>query len=120
MQKIIALSVTEAKLFAATQCAQDMLYVMHVLEGAGLKERKPLILKMDNKGEIDLINNYSVGGRTKQINVRQYFLHELKEKEIVKMTWIAGAENCTDLFTKNLSGPLFEKHAATFISEKTV
>ena len=107
-------------MLSATQCAQDMLYIMHVLEGAGLKVRKPLMLKMDNKGAIDLINNYSVGGRTKHIDIRQYFLRKLKEKEIVKTTWIADAENCSDLFTKNLSGPLFEKHAATFISEKSV
>ena len=33
MQKTTALSVMEAELFAATQCAQDMLYVMHVLNG---------------------------------------------------------------------------------------
>ena len=120
MQKIIALSVTEAKLFAATQCAQDMRYVMHILEGAGLKVKKPLELRVDNKGAIDLINNYSIGGRTKQIDVHQYFLRDLKENNIIKTTWIPGEENCSDLFTKNLSSPLFKKHAATFVSKKCV
>ena len=34
MQLCVTLSVTEAELVAATQCAQDMLYVMRVLESA--------------------------------------------------------------------------------------
>ena len=40
MKKIIALSVTEAELFSGTQCAQDMLYLMHIIEGMELKVKK--------------------------------------------------------------------------------
>ena len=120
MQKTTALSVTEAELFAATQCAQDMLNVMHVLNGMSLKVRKPLYLKIDNKGAIDLINNYSVGGRTKHIDVRQYFLRKLREQKVIKVIWIPSKTNYSDLFTKNLHGPLFEKHAATFVMEKLI
>ena len=101
MQKTIALSVAEAELFAATQCAQDMLYVMHILNGIGLKVREPLFLKMDNKGAIDLINNYSVGGRTKHVDMCQYFLRELRKKKVIKVIWLA-----------------FEKHTKTFVLKK--
>ena len=68
-QTSVTLSVTEAELVSATQCAQDMLFIMRVLESVGLKVQKPMILKVDNKGAVDLANNWSIGGRTQHIEV---------------------------------------------------
>ena len=67
MQKIVALSVTEAETIAAVQCAQDMLYTKRVLEGMGLQVELPMILKVDNSGAVDLANNWTAGGRTRHI-----------------------------------------------------
>jgi hypothetical protein len=55
------------------------LYSMRVVESLGLKVKKPMILEIDNKGAVDIPNNWSVGGRTKHINTQFYFLRELKE-----------------------------------------
>ena len=73
---------TEAELAAATQCAQDMLFVMRVMESIGLKVHKPMILEVDNKGAKDLTHNWSVGGRTRHVNVREWFLRDLKEEGV--------------------------------------
>ena len=120
MQKIVTLSVTEAKFVSGTQCAQTMLYVMHIVQDMQLKVRKPMTLMMDNKGAINLANNYSMGGRTKHMDVHQYFLRYLKEQGMIQTEWIEGENNCSDIFTKNLQGPLFEKHAQNFVSEMEV
>jgi hypothetical protein len=72
-QKSVTLSVTEAELVAATQCAQDMLFNLRILESMGLKVKKPMILEINNKGAVDLTHNWSVGGRTQHVEVRQYF-----------------------------------------------
>ena len=114
---IVALSVTEAELFAATQCAQDMLFEMRILNSMGLKVKLPMTLEVDNKGAKDLINNWSIGGRTRHIEVKQYFLRELKEAGIIEIKWTSGDDMTSDLFTKNLSGPTFEKHASKFVGE---
>jgi hypothetical protein len=116
-QKSVTLSVTEAELVAATQCAQDMLFNMRIIESMGLKVRKPMILEIDNKGAVDLTHNWSVGGRTRHVEVRQYFLRDLKEEDVIVAKWISGDSNSSDLFTKNLPGPLFEKHTATYCGE---
>jgi hypothetical protein len=76
MQSIVALSVTEAELFAATNNAQDMLYTKRIIESLGLNVQLPMILEVDNKGAIDLVNSYSVGGRTRHVETRQYFLRQ--------------------------------------------
>jgi hypothetical protein len=114
MQGCVTLSVTEAELVSATHCAQDMLFIMRVLESIGLQVKKPMILQVDNKGAMDLSNNWSVGGRTRHVDTRQYFLRELKEEGVVIVEWIPSADNSTDLFTKNLSGPTFNKHVAVY------
>jgi hypothetical protein len=91
-QTSVTLSVTEAELVSATQCAQDMLFIMRVLESLGLKVQKPMILKVDNKGAVDLANNWSIGGRTRHIEVRQYFLRDLKMEGIIRAEWIRGVD----------------------------
>ncbi len=69
MQKSVALSVCEAEQTAGVLCAQDMLYVRHILESMGLKVKLLMILEMDNKGAVDLANNWSIGGRTRHVDV---------------------------------------------------
>ena len=113
-QTTVTLSTAEAELMSATQCAQDMLYVMKLLESLGLKVRKPMVLKIDNKGAVDLANNWSIGGRTRHIEVRQHWLRDLKEEGIILTEWTSGADMASDLFTKNLDGRTFEKHIRTY------
>ena len=67
MQKTVVLSVTESESDAGVSCAQDMLYIMRLIESMGLKVKKPMILEIDNKGDVDLANNWSAGCRTRYI-----------------------------------------------------
>ncbi len=61
-QKPIALSVCKAEQTLGMLCAQDMLYTKTVLDLMGLKVKLSMILEMDNKGAVNLANNWSVGG----------------------------------------------------------
>ena len=106
----VALSVTEAELTQATSTAQDMLYVMRVMESMGLKVQKPMILKVDNKGAKDIAHNWSVGGRLRHVSVKEFFLRDLKLEGLIIVKWMSGEDMPSDLFTKNLDGPTFEKH----------
>jgi hypothetical protein len=114
MQNCVTLSVTEAELVSATNCAQHMMFNMRIVESMGLKVKKPMTLWVDNKGAIDLVNNWSVGGRTRHVDVRYYFLREMKEAGIIEVKWIPTNNNCSDIFTKNLDGPAFKKHAEVY------
>ena len=48
-------------------------------------------------------------GRTKHMQVREMWLSELNEQGIIKVKWISGDDNETDIQTKNLVEPLFQK-----------
>jgi hypothetical protein len=115
MQGSVTLNVTSAEFVSGTQCAQEMLFDMRVLESMGLKVKKPMILEMDNKGAVDLSKNWSVLSRTRRDCIQHSFLRELNEEGIIMVKWIPTEENSADIFTKNLNGPAFEKHASSYI-----
>jgi hypothetical protein len=115
IQKLVALLVCKAEQSSRVLCAQDMLYCKNVLESMGIKVNLPMLLKMDNKGAVDLANNWSVGGQTRHVDVQRFFLWELKETKIMDIHWIKGSENDTDVFTNNLDGPAFEKFIKTLV-----
>ncbi len=48
-QKVVTLSVTEAELYAATSCAQDMLFVWRMMQVMQLQAKLPMILQCNNK-----------------------------------------------------------------------
>jgi hypothetical protein len=108
-QKSVALFVCVAVQTAEVLCAQDMLYIWNVFESMGLKVKLPMLLKMDNKGTVDLANNWSIGVHARHVDVQQCFLWEAKETKVMDIKWIKGLENNADVFTKNLVGPAFTK-----------
>jgi len=117
MQNVVSLSVTEAEEIAATECVQDMLFAMHLLESMGLKVQKPMVLEVDNSGSKDIVDSWSTSGRTRHIAVKHNFLRELKEEGILYVYWIPESENSSDLFTKNLGGTKFEKFAKVLVDQ---
>ena len=115
-QSIVTLSVTEAELVAAVDCVQTMLFARQIILSMGLRVKLPMLLEMDNKGGKDIINSWAVGGRTRHIDVRMFFLRELNEEGILKCNWISTDDNSSDLFTKNLDGPTFLRHGLVYVA----
>jgi hypothetical protein len=113
LMPMVALSVTKVELFAAVMTVQDMLFIMLIIDSMGLLVKKPMILEIDNKGAKDLVNNWSVGGRLRHVEVKQFFLRELKEQGLIVVKWLASEDNTSDMLTKNLGGQDFVHHTMT-------
>jgi hypothetical protein len=79
-----------------------MLYIWNILESMGLKIKLPMKVELDNKGTKDIINNWSVGGRTRYVGIRFDFMRELKENGITEIQWISTHKSCSDILPKNL------------------
>ena len=99
----------------AVECAQTMLLARQILESLILQVELPMLLEINCKGTDDLHNNWSVGGRTRQVPVKYMFLHDLKESGVFEIRWVPSEANCSDMFTKNLDGKRFLKHQAVFV-----
>ena len=117
MQSSASLSMAEDKLIAACDAAQIMLFVMHVLEDMGLHVKKPMILCVDCKGAINLTYGWNVSGLTKHASIKACFLCELKETNTVLCVWMPTAANLTDMYTKNLSLQLYDRHRHTIVRD---
>ena len=81
MQKKSALYVAEVELMSAVSCKQDILYESRILTSLYLKLKFPILIDIDNTVTVYLINNWSVGGRTRNVETHQLFLCQMKELE---------------------------------------
>ena len=117
MQSSASLSMAEGELIAACDAAQIMLFVMHVLEDMGLRVKKPMILRVDCKGAIDLTYGWNVSGLTKHASIKACFLRELKEANTVLCVWMPTTANLTDMYTKNLTQQLYDRHRSTIVRD---
>jgi hypothetical protein len=116
MMPIIALSTTEAELFAAVLQAQDLMFAYHIMISLRLTVELPMILYVDNQGTVDLANNWSVGGRTRHVDVKQNYLRELKERGFLRVIHKSGLEITPDISTKNTDLRTHKKHSDKFMS----
>jgi hypothetical protein len=94
MMSIAALSYRSRIVCSSAVCSRH---------SVGLKVKLPMKLEIDNRGTVDFIHNNSVGGRTIQVEVKQYFLHELKEAGLIICESCKGEDMSSDIFTKNYS-----------------
>jgi hypothetical protein len=113
-ERTVSLSTTKAETYAGVTCVQDMFYMKSILESLGLRVKLPMVLEMDNQGAVYLANNWSIGGRTRHIDIKSVFLRELKETGVLVIKWISGAVNEADIFTKNLDEPTFQLYTRVF------
>jgi hypothetical protein len=56
-----------------------------------------------------------VGGRTRHVDVRNYFMRELKDEGLIVVKHVPGDKNEADIFTKNTAAPVFNKHIPKFV-----
>jgi hypothetical protein len=61
----------------------------------------PIIVRVDNVGAIFLGNNFSVGQKTKHIDIRAHFVREYIEDDILKLVLIRSEDNDADIFVGN-------------------
>jgi hypothetical protein len=106
-----------SKVTSATTNVQDKLFVKQIIKSMGLKVKVSMVLQVDNQGVRELVNNWSVGGRTRHVATKAMFLCKLKEWGLLKIEYILGSQMCADLLAKNLPGPLFAKHSEYFVSD---
>eukprot|EP00957_Ditylum_brightwellii_P079777 6067053-Ditylum_brightwellii.AAC.1 len=88
---------------------------MRILNAMGLQVKLPMTLYIDKKSVADFSNNWLIGGRTRHVKVKQYFLRELKEARIVEIKWKKGENMQSDIFIKNCDGATFERHLPKFV-----
>jgi hypothetical protein len=102
LQKIVALSTTEAEYVAVTEAGKEMVWLQGFLDELGRKNEKG-ILHSDSQSAIFLAKNPAYHSRTKHIQLRYHFIRSLLESEQLLLEKICGTENPADMLTKGVT-----------------
>ena len=108
--KSVTLSSTEAEYFAMSEVAKELIFAKQLLQSMDIMIEFPVIIRVDNVGAIYIANNYTIGQRTKHIDIRTHFVRNFIEDGILKVIFIKSEDNDADIFTKNTSEEIFKKH----------
>jgi hypothetical protein len=98
-QRLISLSSTEAEIIASSLCAQELLWILQVLEPIVPLER-PIELRIDNLSMKYVAESVLTSHRTKHLEIRYLFVRQLLVDHPVVLKWIPSEENLADVFTK--------------------
>jgi len=107
-QPIIALSTTEAEYIAAAECCKELLYLKTLLEELQSEDIQ-IELNIDNQSTIALIVNGVVNKRSKHIDVKYRFVHDMFKNNIIKIKYCSTENQKADILTKPLNRVKFEK-----------
>jgi len=99
IQKIIALSTTEAEYVAVTVASKELIWLQGLLTNLGFIQER-CALYSDSQSAIHLAKNSAFHSRTKHIGLRYHFIRSLLEDEVLTLIKIQGSKNPTDMLTK--------------------
>ena len=110
-QKTIAYSSTEAEYMALSDCACQVTWIRSLLGELGYK-LNAIPICSDNQRSIFMASNPITEPRSEHIDICYHRIRESIVNGKVKLFFINGAENPTDLLTKNLPREKFAKFQA--------
>ncbi|MCO5560756.1 hypothetical protein L7F22_014376 [Adiantum nelumboides] len=100
VQKIVALSTTEAEYISA-ETSKEAIWLARLCSEFGLPDRAPM-LGCDSQSAICLAKNAMFHARTKHIDVRYHFIREVLEDNLITLVKVHTSQNPADGLTKCL------------------
>jgi hypothetical protein len=108
-QKLMSKSSTEAELIGHSDYATHAIAARDFMIGQGYA-MKPLEIRQDNMSTIALVNKgYPASGHSRHINIRYFFLKDLKDRGEIVLTYTPTQDMVADILTKPLQGSLFRR-----------
>ena len=98
-QRCVALSTAEAELIALTEGVKEAAWLAKLGADLGI-EARPLIVHEDNQAAIALSRDIKFSEKTKHMQVRWFYVSEMASNGVVKITYVATAEQLSDFLTK--------------------
>ena len=111
-QPVTAISSTESEFYSVSQCALECVYVRRIMGLLGFAQQSPTLIAQDNNACIYLTQGARMYHKAKHIDTRIYRVRELSSgaNPEIKLWKVGGEHQPSDIFTKALPRPAFEKH----------
>ena len=98
---------------------KEIKFIYYLLQGIGINIELQIIVKTDNIGAMFMAQNSSSGVRTRHVDTRYHYIRENVEDGIIKIEFVRSMENDSDIFTKNVTQEIYEKHVRNFLEDTT-
>lgn len=113
-QPVVATSSTEAEFIAAADCCKELSYLKTVVEEL-INTPINVILRVDNQSAIQLIKNGVMNRRSKHIDVRFHYIHDMVKEGNIKIEYCPSEFQLADCLTKPLNEIKFKQLKENFI-----
>jgi hypothetical protein len=107
-QSSIFLSTTEAEYIAACSASCEAIWLRKLLTGLFDLEMRATVILCDNQSCIKMTENPVFHDRSKHIEIRYHFIHDMVQRGALKLQYISTDEQVADVLTKPLSHVKFE------------
>jgi hypothetical protein len=117
-QKTVANSSTAAELIAFSTTLEEVLWIVELLNELGFKQ-EPVEIEQDNCSTMRLIEKGpSSTGRTKWINIKQFWVSEHLTNETIKLKYVPSLDLLADGLTKPLGRKAFFRWRARILNQR--
>ena len=117
-QKSVTLSSSGAEWTALLDAVNEIMFIINLLESMKIKVKLPVIIRVNNTGEIFMGSNVTTTSRTKHVDIRTKYVREYIEASVLKIIFVQSKDNTSDIVTKNVQGDLQDKHSKELVCEK--
>ena len=104
LQKSVALSTAEAELMAQTELAKDLVFLINLSKEL-FSVATPVTCYCDNHGAVHMINGITTTNRSKHIEIREFYMREKVQEELLSVIPVPTDDNVSDVLTKALMQP---------------
>jgi hypothetical protein len=112
-QTLVATSTNQAEIIALYEASRECVwlrrFITFIHSSLGIKQQlKPTTIHEDNRACVNQVQRgYIKNDRTKHIDPKFFFMHELQGKEL-NIQQISSSKNLADFFTKSLGSNMFQ------------
>ena len=112
-QGAIAQLATEAEYGSESKGGQGVVFTTNLVEEMLGEDsmKRPGLLVGDNEGSLFMMNNLTVGQRTKHIDIKAHWVRQIIRDKYVKTRYIPSEHMPADIDTKNVDEKTFLRHA---------
>ena len=119
IQRVIALSSTEAEFYALAEEGKLVLYLRMVLADLGFVQIEPTAVYEDNRGALQVTQASKPTKRMRHVETRYFAILQWIENDFIQVLKIDSADNTADILTKPTGRIMFYRHSDTITGKRT-
>jgi hypothetical protein len=100
-----------------SEAVKEVKFIYYLLHDIGIEVKLPIIVKTEDFGAMFMAQNSSSGVRTRHVDTQYHFFRENLDDGITKIEFIKHLENQSDIFTKNVTQEIYERHVEKFLED---